>query len=224
MAGHVIPKGGDIVVGQEYTDFDKGLEDGIEGAVQGFNLVLASAFSGDPVKFEDDYRVPVNAFKFPQTPAARLPGSLAVDYAQALADKRDLAFLGIDDYSGEADEEQSREDEYLQKVKRTARSLDTLAMLQEKSPGLRLVEESFAHCQIGRGSPFIDESIMLISWTRTPVRVFGGAILKNVKSEQCGQFWAIYSRNMKGFGWKQRFIIIYREYKSSVEWSKLRII
>lgn len=30
------------MVGQEYTDFDKGLEDGIEGDVYGFNFVLAS--------------------------------------------------------------------------------------------------------------------------------------------------------------------------------------
>ncbi|KAI4465561.1 concanavalin a-like lectin/glucanase domain superfamily [Holotrichia oblita] len=38
-----IPSGGEIVVGQEYTDFDKGLDDGIEGDIYGFNLVLASA-------------------------------------------------------------------------------------------------------------------------------------------------------------------------------------
>ncbi|KAK9729036.1 Pentaxin family [Popillia japonica] len=38
-----IPRGGEIVVGQEYTDFDKGLDDGIEGDIYGFNLVLASA-------------------------------------------------------------------------------------------------------------------------------------------------------------------------------------
>lgn len=32
-----------MVVGQEYTDFDKGLEDGIEGEIYGFNFVLSSA-------------------------------------------------------------------------------------------------------------------------------------------------------------------------------------
>lgn len=40
-----IPKGGDVVVGQEYTDADKGLDDGIEGDIYGFNLVLAAASS-----------------------------------------------------------------------------------------------------------------------------------------------------------------------------------
>lgn len=32
------------MVGQEYTDFDKGLDDGIEGSIVGFNLLLSSAF------------------------------------------------------------------------------------------------------------------------------------------------------------------------------------
>ncbi|GJQ69956.1 hypothetical protein Trydic_g22479 [Trypoxylus dichotomus] len=41
-----IPSGGEIVVGQEYTDFDKGLDDGIEGDIYGFNLLLAAASSG----------------------------------------------------------------------------------------------------------------------------------------------------------------------------------
>lgn len=40
--GQILPKEGDIVVGQEYTDFDKGLDDGIEGDIFGFNMVLAS--------------------------------------------------------------------------------------------------------------------------------------------------------------------------------------
>lgn len=42
MRGAVIESGGDIVVGQEYTDFDKGLDDGIEGDIFGFNFVLSS--------------------------------------------------------------------------------------------------------------------------------------------------------------------------------------
>lgn len=45
LTGRGIKGGGDIVVGQEYTDFDKGLEDGIEGDVYGFNFVLASTLS-----------------------------------------------------------------------------------------------------------------------------------------------------------------------------------
>lgn len=38
LLGAMIPGGGDIVVGQEYTDFDKGLEDGIEGEVTCFDV------------------------------------------------------------------------------------------------------------------------------------------------------------------------------------------
>lgn len=40
--GQILSKDGDIVVGQEYTDFDKGLDDGIEGDIFGFNMVLSS--------------------------------------------------------------------------------------------------------------------------------------------------------------------------------------
>ncbi|KAJ8875181.1 hypothetical protein PR048_023076 [Dryococelus australis] len=39
MRGTWIAGGGDVVVGQEYTDADKGLDDGVEGEVFGFNLV-----------------------------------------------------------------------------------------------------------------------------------------------------------------------------------------
>nr|CAI5834740.1 unnamed protein product [Callosobruchus analis] len=42
LQGVTIPPNGDLVVGQEYTDFDKGLDDGIEGDIFGFNMVLAS--------------------------------------------------------------------------------------------------------------------------------------------------------------------------------------
>ena len=43
------------------------------------------------------------------------------------------------------------------------------------------------HCEIGRGSPYIGGKLMLISWTRTAVRIFGGVLLKNVASD-CGNF------------------------------------
>jgi len=35
----ILPGGGDVVVGQELTDFNKGLDDGIEGEIFGFNMV-----------------------------------------------------------------------------------------------------------------------------------------------------------------------------------------
>lgn len=48
-----------------------------------------------------------------------------------------------------------------------------------KPLGLVLVEVSYHNCALGKGAPIEDERV-LISWTRTPVRVFGGAILKSV--------------------------------------------
>lgn len=57
LSGRGIKGGGDIVIGQEYTDFDKGLEDGIEGDVYGFNFVLASTLS----LFRPSDSVPPNA-------------------------------------------------------------------------------------------------------------------------------------------------------------------
>ncbi|XP_067005034.2 pentraxin-related protein PTX3-like [Anabrus simplex] len=45
LRGKPIPGGGDVVVGQELTDADKGLDDGIEGEVFGFNLVTGGGAS-----------------------------------------------------------------------------------------------------------------------------------------------------------------------------------
>ncbi|KAG5899333.1 hypothetical protein JTB14_029284 [Gonioctena quinquepunctata] len=53
LRGSVIKGEGDIVVGQEYTDFDKGLNDGIEGDIFGFNFVLAS--SSVPLKHTTNF-------------------------------------------------------------------------------------------------------------------------------------------------------------------------
>lgn len=44
----------------------------------------------------------------------------------------------------------------------------------QKPLGLQLVELSF-NCALGKGAPLKN---VLVSWTKTPVRVFGGAILK----------------------------------------------
>ncbi|PSN30819.1 hypothetical protein C0J52_23362 [Blattella germanica] len=106
MRGMVIPGAGDVVVGQEYTDFDKGLDDGIEGEVFGFNLVTSS---------------------------------------------NKLSWLHA--------------------------NLD---------PGLELVERSYHQCSAGRGSP-MNRKRLLVSWASTPVRVFGGAVIKRAKST-CGNF------------------------------------
>lgn len=46
----------------------------------------------------------------------------------------------------------------------------------ERPLGLALVEMGY-NCILGKGAPLRGEKV-LVSWTRTTVRVFGGAILK----------------------------------------------
>jgi hypothetical protein len=141
MVGHVIPANGDIVVGQEYTDFNKGLDEGIEGSVIGFNLLLLSAFDSSTFLSwrADGY---LDAFHYKWRSRA-FPNLLKPMWSKRKADRQTL--------------------------------------------GEYLVRTTYEQCQLGRGSPFIDPDVMLISWTRTPVKVFGGAILKNVRGT-CGHF------------------------------------
>lgn len=133
----IIPAHGDIVVGQEYTDFDKGLDDGIEGSISGFNLVLSPAFHYSPEPYYANNifgeQSPVNSRKVGKSKLS-FPSH---DYAQ----------------SG---------------------SYPTLG----KSMGLLLVELG-NDCSYLRGAPLSGKNV-LVSWTKTEVRVFGGAILKTV--------------------------------------------
>ena len=148
MHGHVIPRNGDIVVGQEYTDFDKGLEEGIEGAVLGFNLLLVSAFGSDT------------------RPELNFPES--IEYGAKLVPEVLRRSFVIEPHP----------------VRRQAAHG---AVGGKKPEGQQLVEITYNNCEIGRGSPFIGGTKMIISWTRTPVRVFGGALIKNVQNN-CGVF------------------------------------
>jgi hypothetical protein len=60
----VIPGGGDVVVGQEYTDSEKGLDDGIEGEVFGFNLLTSELDAGSLSLFkaQSDALVPLRTY------------------------------------------------------------------------------------------------------------------------------------------------------------------
>lgn len=181
---HTIPSGGDIVVGQEYTDFDKGLDDGIEGSILGFNLLLASAFDEQLASHDSTQ---VSRAGYATVPLfARIPTKLlqrGIDYKTRTRTTSDQRYA---------------EDATSLPLVAAAptRLLFSPAVIQgrmevakrkKQSLGLQLVKLSYARCEIGRGSPFIGGSLMLISWTRTPVRIFGGAVLKNVNSE-CGDF------------------------------------
>lgn len=201
--GHVIPSKGDIVVGQEFTDFDKGLEDGIEGSVLGFNFLLSSAFHSQETtsSSSSSLTIPpaVNIFS-PFQGILTTQGFIRTN-AQGLIDSNNI----------------NRRSLYLQKPfvfhRTNSQSPGIVYKEEEKNPfvfrktsqeeeekivfgeegennlplGLQLIIISHSHCEIGRGSPFIGGHLMLISWTRTPVRVFGGAIVKPVKSV-CGYF------------------------------------
>ncbi|XP_014469634.1 PREDICTED: uncharacterized protein LOC106741802 [Dinoponera quadriceps] len=220
MIDHVVPAGGDIVLGQEYTDFDKGLEEGIEGSVLGFNLLLASAFDFLDYGYQ---RLP-----FPPAVATNLaehnPYVAGIRAKIATTDDSDREsaldrlvswrfvlspnwFRRILRWSAEA----ARSDESSAISPSSSSHLPdatdgperggaspvrrnvigeinaALEIAPDAPLGLHLVKLSYAHCQLGRGSPPIGGSLMLISWSRTPVKVFGGATIKNV-GNQCGRF------------------------------------
>ncbi|XP_017762357.1 PREDICTED: uncharacterized protein LOC108552359 [Eufriesea mexicana] len=188
--GHTIPGGGDVVLGQEYTDVDKGLEDGIEGSVLGFNLLLASAFDTldkDYVSEASYDTVQVSsASSYATVPLfARIPTTLTqrgVNYGPGMrpSTPRGRRYTGTVSLSA---------------TENGKRSIDSLLnslnaeffKLLRQPMGLQLVKLSYVRCEIGRGSPFIGGSLMLISWTRTPVKIFGGAVLKDANGD-CGNF------------------------------------
>ncbi|XP_046477838.1 uncharacterized protein [Neodiprion pinetum] len=231
LAGRVIPSGGDIVVGQEYTDFDKGLEEGIEGAVVGFNLLLVSAFDRlkgfhngrDSILSSSGYGIDAGSlnsnFAFKRSPeinhfrrtggtgqtlTAKPAANRFIDYPKKIVnERREGAFestlreyLGDQGGFGGTLVKTGDEQRPVLAVKIVHRSKrDTRQTMRRRTKrrggkeplGLQLMHLTYSHCEIGRGSPFIGGSKMLISWTRTPVKVFGGAIVKNAKSS-CGNF------------------------------------
>lgn len=185
--GHVIPSGGDIVLGQEYTDFDKGLEDGIEGSVLGFNLLLVSAFEPLPnhEAFRDSITLP-SASGYPTTSLfARIPPRMTQRSVVLVPIyyRRFRRQVGDELVQGSSGSKESSK-----RIDLGSDELEfDLSRLDKEPLGMQLVKLSFVRCEIGRGSPFVGDSLMLISWSRTPVRVFGGAVLKNVNSD-CGNF------------------------------------
>ncbi|XP_011686212.1 PREDICTED: uncharacterized protein LOC105448980 [Wasmannia auropunctata] len=223
--GHVIPEGGDIVLGQEYTDFDKGLEEGIEGSVLGFNLLLASAFNSldsslhqrpsfwsadeanDPAEIplatETRMRIARRDTDLGTTHALdRLVStlfSLSPNWSRRISETDDAKVIAEDSATSPpapSIANDTRKEEQTPAIRRHAITFGTDDWTGEIDPlerssdvplGLQLVKLSYVRCQLGRGSPPIGGPLMLISWSRTPVRVFGGAIIKNV-GNQCGKF------------------------------------
>lgn len=71
--------------------------------------------------------------------------------------------------------------------KRYPEEEDTNSRKVPKSAGRKLVELGYKKCLLDGGAPLDRDVANLISWTLTPVRVFGGAMIKNA-APNCGRF------------------------------------
>lgn len=194
------------MVGQEYTDFDKGLDDGIEGDVFGFNFVLSSTQTipmkpaGYPLRRRFDgtkpWSQPVNTYQFPL--GSRLnDGHTDLDIREIFPLRREAAGVQgrfsrsiFQDVMSLFDTEvQSSRiltpNRFYAKIppfshELTNRRISNEAVHDGSKPlGLLLVELSF-DCAFKKGAPLSEKGV-LVSWTKSPVRVFGGAILKKVQ-------------------------------------------
>lgn len=183
-----IEGGGDIVVGQEYTDFDKGLDDGVEGAVFGFNFVLSSTsdepakLPGYPLKRQDVKYLNVPNFdvashfikqgkilaknQFPSR--RRFARSIFQEMMDLFHAETSSSFPGGKLYS-EVPAHRHRV---------VNRRISNEIFDSTKSLGSLLVELSY-DCALRKGAPLNGKGV-LINWTKSPVRVFGGAILRKV--------------------------------------------
>nr|XP_023021861.1 uncharacterized protein LOC111510197 [Leptinotarsa decemlineata]XP_023021862.1 uncharacterized protein LOC111510197 [Leptinotarsa decemlineata] len=224
LRGAIIQGGGDIVVGQEYTDFDKGLEDGIEGDIFGFNFVLSSSsnyFKQANFISKKQYEPPrrTNSYgglsyeKHQQLyPISSVGPELTteslgqdtttsnqvqldevpdvVSYLGAPANRDPKGLLDIFRNTFDFFDEEPTKIKVVQVLKPKRQTFYN--PLQRSSPsrvsndisevrkplGLLLVEMSF-DCGFKKGAPLNGKGV-LINWTKSPVRVFGGAILKSV--------------------------------------------
>lgn len=187
----MIPGGGDVVVGQEYTDFDKGLEDGIEGEVFGFNLLTASHGSQGLAWFPSHDNALVLPQNHYETNSAEGPSPLSLSSGtlRALSSGKKRIRWPEDATSrsrkvprGVRWPDNHRNGRRAPQVRFRERGAPSVVT----NPGLELVEKSYRQCADMRGSP-VDQSRLLIAWANTPVRVFGGAVIKGAKPT-CGNF------------------------------------
>lgn len=168
LRGAKIKGGGDIVVGQEYTDFDKGLDDGIEGDVFGFNFVLS------PTTFTSHDDFPSRGHH------AEVPSVLSYFSMGPNRQPKFFEFFGSLFGLFDTHKVVKVQPNFGKKTQFGARvGFNDLEEVSPKSTGLKLVELSY-YCYLGKGAPVSGKDV-LISWTKTPVRVFGGAILKTIK-------------------------------------------
>ncbi|KAK9869706.1 hypothetical protein WA026_003446 [Henosepilachna vigintioctopunctata] len=197
LFGVQIASGGDIVVGQEYTDFDKGLDDGIEGDIFGFNMVLSASShdftqpstnlhnslnkrSSHPqqriIKFKNSKsRREVEMLSSPILNSEFLP-SIHNLHISRFKPPRKITMVDLMNVHPKK--------EYHHSIVSIDKSLsksngNRKPIKYSKSIGRQLVELS-GNCRVGKGAP-LNGGMVLINWTKTTVRVFGGAIIKHVK-------------------------------------------
>lgn len=182
-------------MGQEYTDFDKGLDDGIEGDVFGFNFVLSGTNSNSLRRFTSP---PPNFIHDPPSRSHHAISPLELidktprytnHQSQTLNHEsgRNDAVLSVKGYFNVGPRKSKTfdfmrffmdYDEAPPVITKPQSRVITGFDYFDKPLGLKLVEFGF-DCLKGRGAPVVGKRV-LINWTKTPVRVFGGAILKNV--------------------------------------------
>lgn len=184
-----------MVVGQEYTDSEKGLDDGIEGEVFGFNLLTSELDAGSLSPFKTQRNVWVPLRTYHATKSAQLPTRLSLTPLQgletaltaAVSDKKPLRWPENRGYSGKESKGNpgATTVQWPNNHRKPSRALlATVRQVRDASlrlnPGLELVENSYRKCAAMRGSP-VKKSRLLVAWASTPVRVFGGAIIKKAK-------------------------------------------
>ncbi|CAH1960595.1 unnamed protein product [Acanthoscelides obtectus] len=221
LQGMIIPPHGDLVVGQEYTDFDKGLDDGIEGDIFGFNMVLASTHNHYtppdhhpiappvnlrlPVPLVIDSNIPHKAhfgnerhkyksyrFKsgvpFKHTIELESPRSSSepsvLDYFTSIPSRMAKTFFDMFDLTQPQRKINKIYKPHPHYPRRSytihPRRISNIEIPAEgqKPLGLLLVQLSY-DCTNQKGAPLNGKSV-LISWTKTGVRVFGGAALSPI--------------------------------------------
>lgn len=177
VSGLTLPSGGDVVLGQEYTDFDKGLDDGVEGEVFGFHLFrTATPRTERPEEHQFDEELQRQLLR---TRPADDDGGDAALWRRSPASRR---------RSGEAPAASAA------RLRRQYRlgwppgwpgpvrhgpAKDYSRIVPPR------IQRLYAACEDHLAAE--DQAEAVIAWPSTPVRVFGGAMISNVQGG-CGDF------------------------------------
>lgn len=209
VTGLTLPGGGDVVVGQEYTDFDKGLDDGVEGDVFGFYLFRTAAPSARPLPAASELEDADEHQLLASTSNKRARSELSAEatrrgdgttepHRQHLADDATRLHLP-DDAPRLHAHNPFRRAEAGMPMKRPQRLAPArlprwkhnkrYSLYSPPKEFLRRVplrvQRLYALCTDHLVPE--DRADAVVAWPSTPVRVFGGAIISNVNSG-CGDF------------------------------------